>query len=137
MNMEPKYYIEKLRLLPLDCYDYYKSIKSADETIPTSTRDGVNNYNPERLMSYLEQMNRACKRQGILRHVGMYLDYSTDPIGSLNRCPSREKTINKVISLGAMESVQGFIRHYFGVEFSGYLDKTENKLVEVDFLRLE
>lgn len=106
------YSIEDHRLLsPKECYAILK-------------------MNCREAFDYLENLNRIENENGTTCEISLRLEYSSDPIGTINKCPAMGS--NKVLSivLGDLHgSVMAHVNRYILATLTGYYDKPTHKII--------
>lgn len=96
--------------------------------------DKLNRMDPHLIFRYLDEINRICRECSTVLYVEILLEWSSDPIGSLTKCPAMGKWDRSTIQLGAMfSSLAEHYKKYRAVSFVGYHDKPNNKVVSHNF----
>jgi len=103
------------------------------ETIEQGVCDDVNLWTADKILWYLNSFNEACKAAGTVVVVGIFIEYSTDPIGTLTKCPAMGRWYRSSIYLGDVISVSEHLYNVLRVRFVGYHDKPTNTVIPVDF----
>jgi len=86
--------------------------------------------NGQEAFDYLENLNRIENENETTCEIALRLEYSSDPIGTLNKCPAMGS--NKVLSivLGNLKgSVLNHINRQLCIRLTGFYDKPTHQII--------
>lgn len=125
--------IESIRLMPCSIYSY-PCYATKDSWMSDALRDKINREDDfGKVIKALEELNQNLLDARKILYVGLRIEYSTDPIGTLTQSPAMGGTYNQIITLGSMDGVMCYVKHTRpACDFTGYLDLRNNVVIPVD-----
>jgi len=99
-------------LPPKDCYSILK-------------------MNGQEAFDYLENLNRIENENGTTCEISLFIEFSSDPIGTLNKCPAMGKSRLLNIVLGDLRgSVFDHVNRYACTQLTGFYDKPTHQIIQ-------
>lgn len=116
--------LEQISMQTLDYPTYGQRVLSPKECYSLLKMNG------QEAFDYLENLNRIENENGTTCEILLRVEFSSDPIGTINKCPAMGA--NKVLSivLGDLRgSVMAHVNRYILATLTGWYDKPTHKII--------